>query len=102
MNVLGAPIATCACYAVMIVMNMIFLKKYLVGCRRIIPNTLRTAAAALVMGAAAYFMYKPLSLALGMKLGGAVAIIISAAVYGALVLFFKIVTVRELKSILKK
>ena len=101
-NVLGAPIATCACYAVMIVMNMIFLKKYLVGCRRIIPNTLRTAAAALVMGAAAYFMYKPLSLALGMKLGGAVAIVVSAAVYGALVLLFKIVTVRELKSILKK
>ncbi len=101
-NIMGAPIATVACYVVMITMNLIFLRKYLVGCREIIPNTLKTVLASAVMGVAAYFSYKPLSSALGIKLGGACAIVCGVVVYAVMIFALRIVTVKELKGMLRK
>lgn len=101
-NILGAPIATCACYVVMITMNMIFLSKYLSGCGAIIVNTLKTTAAALLMGVATYFVNRPLGSFLGMKLGGLVSICVGVVAYAALIIVLKIVTVGEIKSMLKR
>ncbi len=101
-NILGAPIATCVCYVVMIGMNLYFLRKYLSGCGAIVKNTLKTLLAALLMGGAAYLLYQPLSVALGVKMGGLLSILGAACVYAVLILVFKIVTVAELKSMLKK
>ncbi|MBQ4354207.1 MAG: polysaccharide biosynthesis protein [Clostridia bacterium] len=101
-NILGAPIATCACYVVMIAMNLVFLRRYLTGCGIIIVNTLKTLAAALIMGAATYLVYQPLSSLAGMKMGGLISIVIAVIVYAALVLLLKIVTVKELKSMLRR
>lgn len=101
-NILGAPIATVACYVVMLGMNLVFLRKYLVGCGAIITNTLKTIAASLIMGAAAYAVYHPLSAAIGVRLGGAVSIVIGVVVYALLVVLFKLVTFSEIKSMLKR
>ena len=101
-NILGAPIATCACYVVMIGMNVFFLRKYLGGCGAIIVNTLKTAVAAALMGVAAYFANIPLGSALGMKIGGLASICVGVVVYAVLIVALKIVTLTEIKSMLKR
>ncbi len=101
-NIMGAPIATCVCYVVMIVMNLVFLRPYLTGCTAIIGNTLKTAAASLIMGAFAYFAYSILSNLLGIRIGGLIAICCSVFVYAAMILVFRVVTFRELKSMLSR
>jgi len=101
-NILGAPVATCVCYVVMIAMNLIFLREYLTGCGAILVNTIKTLISALIMGAVTFFIYQPLSAAAGIKIGGLVSIMIAVAVYAVLVLVTKIVTVRELKSMLRR
>jgi stage V sporulation protein B len=101
-NILGAPIATVACYVVMITMNLIFLRKYLAGCAVIIWNTAKTAAASLIMGVSAYFAFGFLSDLIGVRKGGIVAILGAVVIYAVLVLLFKIVSIREIKSMLKR
>ena len=101
-NIMGAPIATVACYVVMITMNLIFLRKYLAGCAVIIWNTAKTAAASLIMGVSAYFAFGFLSDLIGVRKGGIVAILGAVVIYAALVLLFKIVSIREIKSMLKR
>lgn len=101
-NIMGAPIATCICYVVMIVMNIMFLRPYLTGCGAIITNTLKTAAAALVMGVFAYFVFPLLGGILGQRLGGLIAICLSAAVYAVVILVCKIVTLSELKAMVRR
>ena len=101
-NIMGAPIATCVCYVVMIAMNLVFMRKYLVGCGAIITNTLKIAAASVIMGAFAYFIYSPLSSALGVRKGGLIAIVLAACLYAVLVVVFKIFTVKEVKSLLRR
>ncbi len=101
-NILGPAIATCGCYVVMITMNLCFLRRDLLGCRAILLNTLKTAVAAGVMGAAVYFVNLPLSAALGMKMGGVAAICVGMAVYAVLIVVCRIITIQELKSLLKR
>lgn len=101
-NILGAPIATCACYVVMIVMNFIFIGKYMTNLRVIGLNTLKTLISSLVMGGAAYGLYAVLSNALGVKLGGLVAIAGAGVVYVGMLFVVRAVTAAELKSLLKR
>jgi len=103
-NIMGAPIATCVCYVVMIGMNLFFLRKYLVGCAAIVTNTIKTAVAALIMGAVAFGAYELLHVfgGFGVKMGGLLSICVAVVCYAVLVLLFKIVTVRELKSMLRR
>lgn len=101
-NIMGAPIATCMCYVVMIAMNVAFLRKYLTGCGAILWNTVKTLAASLVMGAFAYGAYAVLSGALGVRIGGMVSIIGAVVVYAVLVIVLKVVTVKELKSMVRR
>lgn len=101
-NILGAPIATCVCYVVMIALDLFFLRQYLEGCGAIITTTIKTVVASLIMGAVAYFAYQPLSSLAGVRMGGLLAICVAVVVYAVLVLLFKIVTMQELKSMLKR
>jgi len=101
-NIMGAPIATCACYVVMIVLNFIFIGKYMTNLREIGLNTLKILLASLVMGGAAYGLYAVLSGALSVKLGGLCSIAAAGCVYLIMLFVFRAVTVRELKSLLKR
>lgn len=101
-NIMGAPLATCFCYVVMIAMNLFFLRKYLSGCGVILINAAKTLVAALLMGGFAYGAYSVLSPVMGVKIGGMVSIMGAVVVYAVLVLVFKIVTVRELKGMLRR
>ena len=101
-NIMGAPIATVACYVVMLTMNLIFLRKFLKGCGVIVVNTIKTLAASLIMGVCAYFAFNPLSSLLGVKIGGLVAILCGVVVYLVIIIVIRLVTVKELKGILKR
>ena len=99
---MGAPLATCACYVVMIVLNFIFIGKYMTNLREIGLNTLKTLLASLVMGGAAYGLYAVLSGMLGVKLGGLCSIACAGVVYLVMLFVTRAVTAAELKSLLKK
>lgn len=101
-NIMGAPIATCVCYIVMIAMNLIFLRDFFGGCGAIIINSIKTAIASVLMGLAAYLIYSPLSSLIGVRKGGLLSICAAMVVYVVLILVFRIVTVSELKGILGK
>jgi stage V sporulation protein B len=103
LNIKGAPIATCCCYVVMIAMNLFFLREYMKGCAKpILVNVLKTTGAAVLMGAAAYFLAIPLEKFIGVRIGGLLAIAAAGCVYLALVFLFRIVTVEELKSMRRR
>ena len=103
LNIKGAPIATCVCYVVMITMNLIFLRDYMKGCAApILGNVAKTAAAAVIMGAAAYFVNIPLGRLLGVRIGGLVSIAAAGCVYLALVFLFRVVTLCELKNMRRR
>ena len=64
----------------------------------------KTAAAATVMGVFAYLPYRLLSGPAGLssKISGIIAIVVAVVVYVALLLLFRVVTIGELKSVLKR
>ncbi len=103
LNIKGAPLATCVCYVVMIGMNLFFLRSFMKGCAKpILVSAAKTAAAALLMGGAAYFLFMPLERWLGVKVGGAAAILAAGVLYAFLIFLFRVVTVNELKNIRKR
>jgi stage V sporulation protein B len=103
LNIKGAPVATCVCYVVMICMNLWFLRSYMKGCAKpILLSTVKTAAAALLMGGAAYLLNLLLGSRIGVRTGGLVSIAAAAAVYAVLIFLFRVVTVSELKNIRKR
>jgi len=101
-NIMGAPIATCVCYVVMIAMNFAFIGKYMTNLREIALNTGKILCSALIMGGAAYGLYELLSGSLGVKLGGLCSIAGAGVVYLVMLFVFRAVTVSELKSLLKR
>lgn len=101
-NIMGAPIATVACYVVMLVLNLIFLRKFLVGCGATIINTVKILAASIVMGVCAYLIYGQLSGILGVKIGGLVSIVCGVAVYVAMIFVLRVISLGEMKKMLKR
>ncbi|MBE6598109.1 MAG: polysaccharide biosynthesis protein [Ruminococcaceae bacterium] len=101
-NIMGAPIATCVCYVVMIAMNFAFLGKYMTNLRSVAANTAKVLLSSLVMGGAAYGLYALLADGLGVKLGGLVSIAGAGVVYVVMLFVFRAVTVAELKGMLKR
>ena len=100
LHIKGAPVATCVCYVVMIVMNLCFLRPYMKGCAKpILSNVAKTAGAAVLMGGAAWLLAGPLEGKLGLRAGGLLAIALAGFIYAGLIFAFRIVTVSELKSI---
>ena len=105
-NIVGAPIGTLACYAVMCVMNFVFL------CRRLPEKPslgrilLRPAIASAVMGAAAWAVYGLAHSLLGegyMHVALAMLCAIAAAVlvYLVLVIALRAVTLEDMRLIPK-
>ncbi len=100
LNIKGAPIATCVCYVVMIAMNLCFLRVYMKGCAKpILFNVAKTAAAAILMGGAAWLAFIPSEKLLGVRIGGLVSIAFAGIVYAVLLFLFRAVTLNELKNI---
>ena len=103
LNIKGAPVATCICYVVMISMNLCFLRPYMKGCAgSILANLAKTAAAAVIMGGAAWLFSVPLERFLGLRIGGLLSIALAACVYGVLIFVFRVVTLNELKTIRRR
>ena len=103
-NILGAPIGTLACYAVMCVMNFAFL------CRRLPEKPslgrimLRPMAASAVMGASAWAVYGLAGRLLGSgRMGVALAMLaaiaVAVAVYLVLVIALRAVTLEDMRLI---
>ncbi|MBQ7599281.1 MAG: polysaccharide biosynthesis protein [Clostridia bacterium] len=107
-NIKGAPIATCVCYVVMIVMNMIFLRKFIKdSVKQILLSLLKTALAAAIMGGATYGVFILLSSVLDIYSSRTMAVIsmiimlaVAVAVYFASVFLLKVITPGELKETL--
>ena len=84
----------------MIAMNLCFLRFYMKGCAKpILFNVAKTAAAALLMGGAAWLAFIPCEKLLGVRIGGLVSISFAGIVYAALLFVFRAVTLNELKNI---
>ncbi len=101
-NIVGAPIATCVCYVVMILMNFAFIGKYMTNLRGIAKNTLKIFLSTLVMGGTAYGLYLLLAEPLGVKWGGLCAIAGAGVMYVVMLFVSRAVTVAELKTVLKR
>lgn len=101
LNILGAPIATCICYFVMMISNLIFLRKELKGCGSVIVSIIKILISSIIMGATALLLYKFLLGFIGIKIAGLISIAVAAVVYLVLVLITKTVTRKEIKSLLK-
>lgn len=101
-NIMGAPIATCVCYAVIAIMNLIYLHKFIPPKSRVIKNILLITLASVIMGAVAYVLYSFSTNFIGVRTSGILSIMVGAVIYLILILTFKIVTISELKSIFNK
>lgn len=100
-NIMGAPIATCACYAVIMVMNLLYMRKLIPKGIKIIRTLMLILLSGLIMGGAAFAVYNVTDNFVSVRIAGVLAIAIAAVIYFAFIMIFKVVTVKELKSALK-
>ncbi len=107
-GIIGAPIATCICYVVMIFMNFFFLRKFMKGSvKRILVNFIKTLVATVLMGGAAYLVYTLLSSRIDIFASRTIQLVttiafigVAVVVYVAAIFLFKVVTPGELKETL--
>ena len=107
-GIIGAPIATCICYIVMIFMNFFFLRKFMKGSvKRILVNFIKTLVATVLMGGAAYLVYTLLSSKIDIFASRTIQLVttiafigVAVVVYVAAIFLFKVVTPGELKETL--
>ena len=92
-HVVGVPVGTVICYMVIAMLDLIAISRVLKNPPRLLPNVVKPALAALVMGVAAFGLNRlclainlPLILRTGFSILGA------AAVYVVMVLLLKVVT----------
>ncbi len=92
-HIVGVPVGTVVCYMVIAMLDLIAISRVLKNPPRLLPNVVKPALAAIVMGAAAFALNwlclrfnLPLILRTGFSILGA------AAVYGVLVVALRIVT----------
>jgi Membrane protein involved in the export of O-antigen and teichoic acid len=101
-NIMGAPIATCACYAVIALLNILYLRKLIPPKSKVIKNLALITLASGIMGGSAYVMYNIAERFINAKIAGIVTIMIAALIYLALIIIFKVVTKAELVSMLSR
>ena len=101
-NIVGVPVGTVISYMLIAILDMIAIHRILRNPPRLMPNVVKPALAALVMGVAAFGLNR-LSLAIGLPLAlrTGLSILGAGAVYLALVLVLKVIT-REDCSLLPK
>ncbi len=95
-GILGTPIGSLLCYVCITVLNLVTMKKILPQAPAIITNMLRSVAAALIMGAAAYGSWQGLTALLGPNMSRVIACGVPIAVGGCVYLLaavkFKAIT----------
>lgn len=80
-NVMGSAISTVVSYVLIMVLNFISIRKCLPDVEHPVKMAWPTVLASLVMGAAAYLVYYPLSLLVGSKVAVFFAIAVAVLVY---------------------
>ena len=101
-NIMGAPIATCACYGVIAVMNILYLRKLIPPKSRVIKNLALITLASGIMGGCAFGLYNIAERFINAKIACVLTIMIAAAIYLVCIILFKVVTKAELLSILSR
>ena len=102
MNIMGAPIATCACYAVIAAMNILYLRKLIPPKSNVVKNLAAITAAAVIMGLSAFGLYNLTSQFINAKIACMLTIMVAFAIYLVFIFLFKVITKAELKSMLKR
>ncbi len=97
-NILGAPIGTISCYAVILILNMICLVRVIKLDIYFIHHIAKPVISVVVMGFAAYFVYG-FALPLGSKLALIASIACAGVLYLALLLVLRAVTEELMLSI---
>ncbi len=85
-GIMGAPIGTTLCYAVMTAMNFAYMRKVLPFKVPLIRLTIKPLFAGLAMGFFAYYSQMMLASVLGDRLATILSIILAAGVYGLVLL----------------
>lgn len=107
-NILGAPIGTICCYAVICILNCFFISKCLRKRPNYISAFVRPLISSAVMGAAAWAVYGLADKLLGAEAGGSrlmliiamgAAIVVAVVVYLVLVIVTRAVTLEDMKLI---
>ena len=101
-NIMGAPIATCACYAVIAVMNILYLRKLIPPKSRVLKNLALIALASGIMGGCAYGLYNITERFINAKIACVLTIMIAALIYFVCIILFKVVTKAEILSMLSR
>ena len=92
-HIVGVPVGTVICYMLISMLNVIAINKVLKEPPRLIPNVIKPALAALVMGAAAFGLnWLCIAVNLPLILRTVVSILGAAAVYAGMVVLLKVVT----------
>ena len=101
-NIYGAPIATNIAYPVMVIMNFVFIKKYIGGK----PNVIAVFLKPLLAGAACFVSIKLFTVVFELFLPQRIAlfpsIVCAGAIYLAIVFILKLVSFDEIKGIFLK
>ena len=110
LGIIGSPIGTLACFAVITVLNVVFISIRVKERFKLINGILKPFACALIMAGVAYLTYEGMYLLCSGFLGTgrtavtvylAVAILIGVLAYLALIIFTKTITKNDLKYIPK-
>lgn len=95
-GILGAPVGTLACFTVYMILNLFMLRHVVPDPPRILGSIWKSGLAALVMGAAAFLVYRLVcGLVSSVLIACACAILAAVAVYLLLVIFLKAVTYED-------
>ena len=97
-NILGAPIGTISCYAVILVLNMITIVRVIKLDFPFVQNILKPVVSAGLMGVCSYFVFDFAS-PLGSKIALIVSIASAVVVYGVSLLIMKGITEELLLSV---
>ena len=92
-HIVGVPVGTVVCYMLIAMLDLIAIRRVLKDPPRLIPNVIKPALAALVMGVAAFVLNRLcLAVNLPLVIRTAVSILGAAVVYVVLVLVLKVIT----------
>ena len=101
-NIVGAPLGTLACYLLISGLDIFALKRVLRRPPAVFRNVWKSAAAAVIMGGAAWLVNRVLSGAgLSAAIRAAGSILVAVVVYAVLVLLLKIITKDDCKLLPK-
>ena len=95
-GILGAPVGTLACFTVFMILNLFMLRRVVPDTPRVFGSVWKSGLAALVMGVAAFFVYRLVfGFVSSVVIACGCAILVAVVVYLLLVVFLKAVTYED-------